>query len=249
MSLYYGAKWRTARLTRFHYRSIMLFAIGLALLSSYLTQAPTMRYLTYAQQRGLEVAILLIACAAVGPVMWSRFHLGSNRHSLQLYVEDLEQVSLHWTPYPEWIRRLRRRERGDAASKLSLSIPRREALWQLQRWVVDAHLHRYRRVRLDSPLFLTRSPEGDVVVRRKLWRFAEQVGKMPEVARVDIMPPQRLALGRAAAFRFFWPKAARDLCRTPDGSILVVGMVIHLADVKAPGPTGPHGLNRDRKGG
>ena len=232
MTLYTAAKWRTARLTRYSFRLAMAVAMVLGLIALVLCFVSLTPWIDYTTQRDIGLVFLLLENAIFVPMVWSRFHLGRRRPSLQLYVENSDLISFHWTPLPEWLRKLAPRS-GNRDRRTIPVIPRREALAQFHRWIVDAHAKMAamsRQVRLDSALFLTRATSGATVPRAALQRFAEVIANVPQVASVNIGPPHALTADRAMFYRLFWPSAARNACRSEDGRILAGGLVLRLTD-------------------
>jgi hypothetical protein len=193
LSFYVTAKWRTARLARFNFRTVIAVGIEFGLISLGLDHLPLAGSVRGVTQRNLAGMFLFLANAIFVPMFWSRLHLGQRRASLQLFVENRHELSFHWTPRPEWLVALGRclyRNSAPSAHR----IPRREALTQLAEWIVPANAHGFRQVWLESPLFVRLNAEGLPVRRDWLKQFAEAFEQMQEVDRVEYVqtpPPLR----------------------------------------------------------
>jgi hypothetical protein len=182
VSFYITAKWRTARLTRFNFRTVIAIGIALGLISLGLDHLPLAGSARAVTQRNLAGTFLFLASAILAPMLWSSLHLGQRRAGLQLFVENRHELSFHWTPRPEWLVALGRCLNRNSAPSAH-RIPRREALTQLAAWIVPAHAHGFRQVCLESPLFVRLDAEGLPVRRDSLKQFAEAFEQMQEVDR------------------------------------------------------------------
>lgn len=235
-SLYVTVKWRTARQARFKFRNLLAAELVVALTSIVLTYFPLTEWIQPGVQGDLADSFAFLLIATAVPMPWSRLHLGRQRVSLNLFIENKSEVSFHWTPLPGWIAwMVRWLTRSDGAG--ATSIPRRAALAQLTEWIAHAHAHGFRRLSLESPLFVRLDAKGMPVWRNRLTQLAEVFERMPIVDRIEYVQVAPLKSSSVLAYRLFWPRASSNACRSHDGGILATRIIIHLSHGSNPQET------------
>jgi len=230
MSTYSRFRWWVARVTRFNFVWVLIALGVMALASIALSYVSLTAYISPSTQRQIELILLGMAAIPMLPMLWSRLHMSRKRSSVQLYIENRDVVSVHWTPLPEWLGATRGISAGFLGGSVT-SVPRRAALVQLREWIAHAQAHGFRELRMDSPLFVMLDAGGTPISRSTVSKFVEPLLAMPEVERVAFSKPAPLPALRATAYRLSWPTASKRSIRSSEGHLLTAGVVVHLAVV------------------